>query len=319
MTGPSRISHNLRFVAALLPPLALLAGTIAVVTLVDARIPGALGLALGLIAGGAGVLGVLLAYWNVVDWSNLAIIRRSMNQGDSPFEDGTVIAFEGRTCTDGPPIYPPFSATPCVAYTYVVSGQGYARQGERRRVELAQGFHLVKTRIDGGSKSLALGSFPNVEDDLREDLKGAECRAQLEALHQRLSKDVASAGQRERHATLLAARAAEVDELHHDFLMAPLDGDADGLTIEQEILPVDETVCVVGTYDAQHHAITARHPRIGPNLMVYRGSAGEVLERVGGSVRGYFKTAVGLLTTAALILAAALASPIWLSLMSPLV
>ena len=173
MTGPSRISHNLRFVAALLPPLALLAGTIAVVTLVDARIPGALGLALGLIAGGAGVLGVLLAYWNVVDWSNLAIIRRSMNQGDSPFEDGTVIAFEGRTCTDGPPIYPPFSATPCVAYTYVVSGQGYARQGERRRVELAQGFHLVKTRIDGGSKSLALGSFPSVEDDLREDLKGA--------------------------------------------------------------------------------------------------------------------------------------------------
>lgn len=312
------MSPNLRLAASVLPAIALFAVAITVVTVVDARLPGGLGLVLGLVAAVAAVLGVLLVYWNAVDWSNMAILRRSMAAGDAALQHGKVVAVEGVARTRGEPLQTPFDAVRCAAYTYRVTSSRRNASGDRRRVDMAQGLHLAATRIENGRHRLALDALPGFEDELREEIDVDRHREEIDALFGRLAQGAATAGQREPQARLLAARAGTDGELHHDYLVTPLGTGAEDLAIEQECLPVDTPVCVIGTYDAERQSLTARHARIGHNLMVYRGSADEVVARVGADVGRYFKVATWLLATAALILLAALAPPAWLGLVAPL-
>ena len=74
-------------------------------------------------------------------------------------------------------------------------------------------------------------------------------------------------------------------------MMGALGANVEPLTLEEEVLPVDQPVCVVGTCDLQRQRILARRLRLGPKLMVCRGSAPEVLSRVGGEMAGYAKAA----------------------------
>jgi hypothetical protein len=168
---------------------------------------------------------------------------------------------------------------------------------------LAQGFHLVRTRIEGGGRSLLLASFPSFETALREEAAGTKWGAQAKALVERLTGTAPSAGQRERESRLLAVRHGEVDEVHEDFCMGTLGDAVDTLDLEEEALPVDERVCVVGTYDSAQQRLLARRRKLGPDLVVYRGGAQEVLERVGGDMAGYARAAGVLALVGASILA----------------
>ena len=81
--------------------------------------------------------------------------------------------------------------------------------------------------------------------------------------------------------------------------------------MDEEWLPVDTRVCVVGTYDASNEALTPRRSRLGPNLIVYRGSAQQVCERVGKDVGVFAKVTAVLLGSAALWFGFALAPVAW--------
>lgn len=297
------LSRNARFLASLLPALLLLAVFFGAIGLVSTRIEGMTGGVLGIVAGASLVLAVLLAYWNAVDWVNLRLIRRTAAAG-APLEGGAVAAFEGVVRVDGAPLVAPLSGTRCAAYTYVIShSPETASRAGRERAVLAQGFHLVRTRIEGSDRSLALGSFPSFETGLREDADGGRFGHEAKALVERLAGTARSAGQREREALLLAVRHGEVDEVHEDFRMGAIGDDVAPLTLEEEVLPVDERVCVVATYDEAPQRLVARRSRLGPNLMVYRGGAREVLDRVGGEMAGYTRAALVLAGVAASILA----------------
>ena len=95
-------------------------------------------------------------------------------------------------------------------------------------------------------------------------------------------------------------------EVQRDYCL-PLSGDY-GLScaVTEEAAPVNEPVCVVGTYDAGSDSMTGIRPRFGPNLIVYRGSVDEVLIRVGGDVVRYTRWAAIMIAAGAAALVFAL-------------
>ncbi len=292
---------TVRFLVSLLPGVACLFLLLGIVSAITTRISGGLGIAIGVAAGTCLVLGLLLIYYNAVDWLNLRVIRRSIAD-DRMLADGAVVAFTGTLSTVGPPLTSPFSSRLCAAYTYVVSGSRTSSQRDgSRRFVLAQGIHMVPTVVEGPTRSLRLRALPGVEDDLRENTRGGEWGAHATKLVSQLWKQAPSAGERERQSTLLEARHEVIDEIRQDYCQGGPPASGDGLVIDEEVLPVGETVSIVGTYDAELQALTARRPRLGENVMVYRGGANEVVERVGGDLR-WFAKAIGILLLAGAVL-----------------
>jgi hypothetical protein len=169
-----------------------------------------------------------------------------------------------------------------------------SRQGSSRRRVLAQGFHMVPTRIEGSTGIARLRALPDVEDDLRRNERGTLWGQEARALFDTLAEG-SSAGMATRQARLLEARHAGIDDVHEDYRMGTLGEHVDGLIIDEEVLPVDRAVTVIGTFDQERRAMTAQRSRFGPNLMVYQGSAREVLARVGKENQWFAKAIVGLL------------------------
>jgi hypothetical protein len=304
------VSRTARFLASLVPALALFVGFFAVIGVVQSRFEGGIGLALGIAVGGSLAVGLLLSYWNLVDWLNIRIIRRTTKGGRSVLRDGEVVAFDGFVRTAGEPMTAPFSGTPCAAYAYVVAYSRHSSvRGRSVRVVLAQGFHMVRTRIEGSDRSLDLLSFPFVEDDLRETERGTKWGERARALVAAISSRASSAGEAERQSRLLEARHGSLEEVHQDYLMGEIGSNADALNIDEEVLPAGRAVTVVGTYDRERNGLTARRWRLGPNLFVYRGRTEEVLSRVGKETAGFAKAAAVLLGLGGLLLGAALSPP----------
>ncbi len=304
------IARNARFLVSLVPAFVLLIGFLGVVSAAASRLQGGVGVAISIIAGFCLVLGVLLAYHIGVDWLNLRVIRSGQSEQDSTLHDGGIVAFSGVVRVDDEPMASPFSGTPSAAYAYVVK---YLRYGRKPRSFVAQGFHLVKTRIEGTRQSLGLRSFPSFEDDLRKNVRGEEWAARARELIDRISETAPFAVERERLARLLEVREAELEEVHQDYCIKRKPGAGLGLNIEEEVLPVGQEVCVIGTYDKDLNSLTARRSRLGPNLLVYRGSAEEVLSRVGKETAGFAKTAAFLVGIAVLVFGLAFSPAAWTS------
>jgi hypothetical protein len=101
-------------------------------------------------------------------------------------------------------------------------------------------------------------------------------------------------------------RHTEVDEVHQDYLMGAVGPSADALVIVEEVLPLGQAVCAIGTYDRERNGLTARRSRLGPNLFVYRGSAAEISSRMDEELRCSATTVAWLLGIGALLLGLAL-------------
>ncbi len=308
------IARHARFLVSLVPAFVLLLGFLGVVAGAASRLRGGVGLAISIIAAICLLLGVLLAYQISVDWLNLRVIRSGRSEGNSAPRDGRIVAFSGVVRVDAEPMTSPLSATPSAAYTYIVGNSKYSSRYQRRiRSFVAQGFHLVKTRIEGTRQSLGLRSFPSFEDDLRKNVHGKEWATQARELIDGISETAVFAVERERQARLLEVREAELEEVHQDYCTQREPGTGPGLNIEEEVLPVGQEVCVIGTYDKELNGLTARRSRLGPNLLVYRGSAEEVLLRVGKETAGFAKTAVFLVGIAVLVFGLAFSPAAWTS------
>jgi hypothetical protein len=287
------VSPGVRFLGSLLPPALLFALFFGTIALVTVRMPRLAGVCLGIVAGACLVFGVLLAYWNFVDWANLRVIRRFTRVGDAGWDDGAIVAVEGVVRADGEPMVSPFTATPCAAYTYVVSSSRQSSARQRSvRVLIAQGFHLVPSSIDGAGRRLRLYALPGVEDELRRTEPGTTWGNEARRLVESLASAASPGRERQILSRLLEAKHVHTEEVRCDYVMGTIGKHADGLTIEEEVLPVGRTLCMVGSYDRERHGLTARRSRIGPNLMVYLGSAEDVLARVGKDVATYARVAI---------------------------
>jgi hypothetical protein len=306
----SSIARTVRFLASLAPAALLLLLFFAVIAIVSTRVEGMTGGLLGALAAGSLLLGILLAYWIAVDWINLRIIRRCDRSGSS-WRDGDIVAVEGIVRVDGEPMRSPFTNTLCAACVYKVwySRQRSARGGRESDV-LAQGFHLMRTRIEGVTTSVALRTLPSFETDLMKVESGRTWGEQVQSLVDERLTGAPRAVKFEREGRLIELRAGEIDEVHEDYRMGAVGDRADTLTIEEEVLPVGVAVCAVGTYRAERRSLTARRSRFGPNLMVYRGRADEVIARVGGENVTYTRAILVLWSIAAATIGLVLAWPV---------
>jgi hypothetical protein len=250
------------FLASLLPAIILFVGFFAVAGFVGARLQRSTGTVVGIAAGGSLVLGILLAYWILVDWLNLRVIRRTLAAGPAAFRDGHVVAVSGVVRVDGPPLTSPFTGIPCAAYTYTVSYSQNTGRGRSEQVDLAHGFHFLRTRIDGDSGSIRLRSFPSFEDDLRESASGTRWSAEVRALMDAIGQAPA-ADERERRSRLIDARRLETDEVRRDYRMGPLNARPEALTIEEEVLPLGQDVCAIGTFHQQDRSPPPGSPASG--------------------------------------------------------
>ena len=294
------VRGRLRFLLSLLPALVLLFAFFAVLEFVSDRLDGGLGVAAGIVAGACMALGMLLFYWNTVDWLNLRIIRR--HRDGVLAGNGDVVAVSGEARVDGTPLTSPFSGQVCAAYTYCVAeSRARGTRRSRTRYVLAQGFHMRPTRIVTPLGDYVLGALPHVEDELRIAEQGERADA-ARALFDRLA-GAPWAGDMVREGALLNARRSVAGEVHEDWCRASGTGGGLVLTVEEEVVPADEAICVVGTLDETAKAITPLRWRIGPDLMVYRGSASEVIERVGGDVGRFARIALAMLAVFAVIVA----------------
>lgn len=234
--------------------------------------------------------GAYLVYLTAVDAINLRIIRRCRRGGVPVLQDGAIVAFDGVVEVEEEPLIAPFHRVPCVAYKYEVTHPG---SGTRRRnntsFKVAEGFHLLRTRIRGDATSLHLGALPSFQDDLIEQGDGKRWGPQVVELVQSLRGRAASVTDEARFARRLTLQREDVDEVHEDYFMAEPGNMVEVLQITEAVLPAGERVCVVGTYDESRVRLTARRFRFGPRLTVYRGSTDEVLHRVGRDVAFFFR------------------------------
>ncbi|MCB1864389.1 MAG: hypothetical protein KDG50_03100 [Chromatiales bacterium] len=298
----SKLTGNLRFIANISIAAIGLASWIGLVVFIDARIPGGIGLTLALVGGSAFVLGLILTYIVVVDWLNLRFLRPWLSDHAPAMVAGEHVAFAGIVRTDSEPMIAPFTDEPCLMYRYSVTRnvRKTTRSGGTRQF-IAQGFHLLPSRIEGNGRSLALRSFPVLDDSLLHTHEGREWSAKANRMMQNFDLTAPDAGQRERESRHQEVLHSVIDEVHEDYLMTGIVRDTDLLAIQEESLPVDTNVCAIGTYDAAGNALTGTKPRVGPNLMIYRGTAHEVLERLRAETAKYSKIAMWMVGVGVLI------------------
>lgn len=308
------------------------------------RIVGCFGITLAVIAVVLSAVGLMLLYRSNVDRLNVRYIQKYVIDQARP-EDGAVIAVEGEAQVQGDPLRAPFSGQECAAYVYRVTKPKLRSQessGKSSEV-IARGHHLVPTEIVGPSISLSLGSLPSVEDDLRQTVNDGswdEGWNRLAASHERSERNPGSPAI---DGELLGLRQSVVREARHDYVRGSRveieskeDGDLlaehaaemnldpeqrarlervsaslerkwDDLTIEEEVVPAGETLCFIGKYDASSRSIDGTKARIGPNLIVYRGSGREVVERIGAEVRKWSRAGWIMVLIGAVILS----MPFW--------
>ena len=296
-----------RFLGSLVPPLCFFALLFAIVMLVGSLLDGLTGFLLGILSGACIVLGLLLGYWNLVDWTNLRVIRRTKSSGPADWLDGAIVAVDGLVRVDGEPMSSPFSGTPCAAHTYVVSVRRHSHVRDRsRRLLIAQGYHLMPSHVDRAGQTLRLCALPGFADDLRRVEQGGTWGHEALRLIAMLTGSAPHAREDQILSGLLEARHTVVDEVHRDHLTGATTTHVDGITVIEEVLPVDRPVCVVGTYDRRLGGLTARRSRLGPNLIAYAGTADDVLARVGRELATFTRAAVVLIAIGAAIVAWAL-------------
>ncbi len=155
---------------------------------------------------------------------------------------------------------------------------------------------MARCKVDNADRSLRLCNLPGFEDDLRQEAHGDEWLAEGRALITQIATTATSAGQRERQGSLLEARHTELDEVHRDYCMETDLGTGANLHYQEEVLPVNQVMSIIGTYDAKRDGLTAEKRRWGHNLIVYRGTPQEVLTRVGTESR-FFNVATAFLVS----------------------
>lgn len=255
--------------------------------------------------------GGLLLFWLAVDISNLHYIKRDLIQTISQggFRNNKIHAIAGTVRAKTKALTSPISQQPCVAYHYRISYNRHKSSSKTSssRVLVAQGFHLTESHIAGMGYDINIGAIPEVESELRNTGLG-EWSEQVGQFLQEIIGKAPASDQMAREAQLLEARLLEArlyvkQSMAQDYCLTKVYNPDVDYSVTEHLVPVDEEVCMIGTYNKNDHAMTGQRPRFGPNLMVYRGSVEHVISCIGNDVKKFSKALLILLAIPAAILA----------------
>jgi hypothetical protein len=248
------------------------------------------GLFWAILAGISLGLGVTLFYWVLVDWRNLKIARKHKPSDLSGWKDRELVCVSGTAKVDGVPLISPFTKTLCAVYQYEVITR-VRRAGDSTSTTqktVAQGFHMKPTRIEGQHGSIRLSALPEMDSGLVDQGEGKwpeECKELLNQLIGNSDKDY----QINRQAAELEAYIAHDGEVYQDYCMAQGVGDTSSYVMKEKVLPTDQPVTVIGCFNSEKQALTGERARLGPNLIAYKGTYEELIERLEKEVPGYMK------------------------------
>ena len=280
---------NRRFYLHIAAQVVALFGIFGVTMAAADRMANGFGVAIAIVGGVSLGLAVLLGKAVATDWLSLRALERTLVRREDEFQPGEIVAFSGVARVEGEALTTPFGGHRCCAFTFLVAGRRRSAgdSTSTRRANSLQGFALAPTVIEGEAMAVRLRALPDVETDLREARNGGEWGA---AAHARIraGTDFEQASEREGFGSLLVARAGPVEPGGRELFFGAFGG-PDELTVEEEYVPVDEPICVIGTAEADPPGLSGRRPRFGPNIVVYRGTPEDVMERVGAETRGWMK------------------------------
>jgi hypothetical protein len=250
----------------------------------------------------------------MTDWLAQRALGKSMLTGPTLPEPGTTVAFEGIARVEGSPLVSPFSGHSCCAYSYLVAGRRRAISGgssTTRRANSLQGFALAPTEIVGESLSLRLRAIPGSEVRLRDAKTGGDWGKMAE---ERVAQASANSGasEREGFGSLLLAQTGPIEPGSREVYFGNY-GKGDDLTVEEEYMPIDEPVCLIGTFETAPSGLSGRTPRLGPNLQVYRGTRQEVLDFLSSELKTWNKTLMILLAIATVAFLPSFLPTAWVS------
>ena len=259
---------------------------IVIVTAADETLDG-LGFTAVLISLPVFLLGVLALNSVVEDRRACRMLQRCRLDATRTATGGDRVAVNGVLSVQGEPLKSPFGEQACAAYTYLVSGTRQTRSGSSTRTtrqNALHGYHMLPTTFTGDGLTLKIMALPTVETDLTEIVKGDAWGARA---RQWLDRLVAEQGEinseADSFAGLLNARYLAEAPIHVDAFVTNVANGATDLSIEEETVPVNEPVALLGTYEALEQGLSGRDGEI----VVYRGKLEDVIERLGAEARTY--------------------------------
>lgn len=289
------------FVWSILPTVVGLVLLVSAVAASAQQMPGAIGVAVAIGGGILFGLGALTLRAVLRDARSLRWIRSTDPIGETPPDDGHPVVVEGTIRCDGARTAP-ISGERCAAYFYRI-GQQQRALGDStgsRRVFIAAGLYMAGFAVDTGDRSVPVQGLPEVDDTLRTMGSGKH----HEAAVTRLLAASVSAREAAPHTVeslrlrLRQGWSGPVDESVRAYTKPP---PADHrLDVQEEIVPVDRTVCVLGCFDALRGGVRPGRARA---LHLYAGARSEVEARLQREVRGFGITAAALLVPGILLLA----------------
>lgn len=279
-----KTDRYMRFLVSIVPGVILLFGVFWLIHLATERMPGGLGITMAIIGAISLALGLMLMWALIPTYRHVRVMRNHHVAAPDQSHDGKRIAFEGEIQVNDLPLLHPFRGSPCAAYTYTISRTGTRRTSDgsstSTQVAVAQGFHFLESQIQGVHANLALLCLPEVEDELRENLKGRDKREQLRKLLEQV-QDKPSGGQEERLGQLLELQRSAIRSASVDYnMLSQIPDNIDSMQIEETCLPINQTMCLVGTYDAAQGGLSAGGSFLGAKLAAYQGTRSEVIRRM---------------------------------------
>lgn len=251
------------------------------------------------------LIGPVSLYFAWKSWRQIKPLREYVYQPDAPPEDGATVAVVGQVRATGTPLAAPLSGSECGAYRYQGTWSRRYRSGTEERTEKlvnASGYGLARLELvhESGS-AFGVGALPELEHcTSEEDTGGALSKRLLDWYDHQKSENPAAKNGDGKELVELGARLHEVNRklvaptTYH--YLGPRVADVADLTTQEERLPLEETVTMVGVLGESPLQLT------GP-LKAYLGTSEEAKKTLAGDAAqlgkvGVVITAIGLVMIA---------------------
>ncbi len=264
------------------------------------RMVGGWGIFIGVVGGIALLFAVLLGNAMACDWLNLRVLRRG-EVTDPDAHAGAIGAVSGMPWVEGDALLSPFSGQPCAAFSYSVNGRRRSQRSGSSDTHSALsllGFAMRPTVIETSGASVRIQSFPVFDAEFRRNEEGDDWGNRAREMVTRLAGGGASASESGARGHLLEVQHNRIDSADASYFIADWGTPGDRLAVQEEILPVDDAVTLIGTLESDPAGISGRRRRWGGNLVAYRGEASSVRAHLEGEMKRY-RTALAILVIVA--------------------
>lgn len=198
----------------------------------------------------------LLRGYGQGDGSRSAVLARAAT-GEPPVDGGLMVVTGVARPESGQPLSAPLTGLACVAYDYRLYRRTWGNGRRRQTTVFWWGAATQPFVVETGARAVRVLALPEILDGARPVSRTAEVLARCRAYVQRTTFDaVTELGMIGAGVDLMGARkAAHPSGVRYDWRRGGTEPDVAALLLDEGIVPVGETVSVLGHWSPQHGAI----------------------------------------------------------------